>query len=601
MGKLGAIAGDTTTTVIDMTPGAVPGSMVNGPEDLIDWDAIDWQAEEEKVRRLRQRIFKAVQAGDWKQARNLQRLMLRSRASTLVSVRQVSQRNAGRRTPGVDGQVALTSPDRAGLAMYLHRHGQPRTVLPVRRVHIPKKGGKLRPLGIPSIADRAQQNRVRNALEPEWEARLDARQYGFRPGRGCHDAISVIHAITSGKNAKRGWVLDADLESAFNRLDHNHLLGLLGTFPAKEQIRAWLKAGVVDHNRYAPTDEGTPQGGVISPLLFNIALQGIEEAAGTRYYKNGKLVPGTPAVIVYADDLVALCHSRRQAETVQERLATWLAPKGLRFNEQKTRIGPITAGFDFLSFSIRRYQTKDGGKVLTRPSKEALIKIRRRIKAELRALRGQPAVAVTDRLNPVIRGQAAYYRTGASKRTFNALDHYMWRPLYAWALRQHRRKNRRWVKNRYFGRYNTARNDTWVFGDRKTGAYLHKYSWTPIVRHAPVAGRASPDDPALAQYWASRRQRQRRQAPPLAPSAERAMRAQRGRCPLCGELLLHADQPPDSPSQWETWFRATRTAITRQVITVQTADGQTGDHHPRLMHTDCHRRHPDAAAARTEP
>src|SRR5712692_6535206 len=220
MGKLGAMAGDTTTTVIDMTPGAVPGSMVNGPEDLIDWDAIDWRAEEKRVRRLRQRIFKAVQAGDWKQARNLQRLMLRSRANTLVSVRQVSQRNAGRRTPGVDGQVALTSPGRAGLALYLHRCGQPRTVLPVRRVHIPKKGGKLRPLGIPSIADRAQQNRVRNALEPEWEARLDAHQYGFRPGRGCHDAIQVIHSITSGRNAKRGWVLDADLKSALDACSH---------------------------------------------------------------------------------------------------------------------------------------------------------------------------------------------------------------------------------------------------------------------------------------------------------------------------------------------------------------------------------------------
>jgi len=428
---------------------------------------------------------------------------------------------------------------------------------------------------------------VRNALEPEWEARLDAHQYGFRPGRGCHDAISVIHTITSGKHARRGWVLDADLESAFDRIDHNHLLSLVGSFPAREQIRAWLKAGVVDHNRYAPTSEGTPQGGVISPLLLNIALQGIEEAAGTRYRKNGKLASGTPAVIVYADDLVALCHSREQAETVQERLATWLAPKGLRFNEQKTRIGPITAGFDFLSFNIRRYQTKNGGKVLTRPSKEALIKIRRRIKAELRALRGQPAVAVIDRLNPVIRGQAAYYRTGASKRTFNALDHYMWRPLYAWALRQHRRKNRRWVKNRYFGRYNKARDDTWVFGDRKTGAYLHKYSWTPIVRHVPVAGRASPDDPALAQYWAERRRRQRRKAPPLAPSAERAIRAQHGRCPLCGEPLLYADQPPDSPGQWETWFRVIRTAITRQAVTVRTADGRTGDQ-PRLMHTGCY-------------
>jgi len=303
-------------------------------------------------------------------------------------------------------------------------------------VYIPKKGGK-RPLGIPAIADRAQQQRVRNALEPEWEARLDPKQYGFRPGRGCHDAIEMIHRALAVKNAKRDWVLDADLTSAFDRIDHNFLLERIGTFPAREQIRAWLKAGVVDQGRYSPTVEGTPQGGVISPLLLNIALQGMEEAAGVKYDSRGHVKLGCPTVITYADDFVALCHSREQAETVQAQLGAWLKDRGLSLNREKTRIGRIDDGFNFLSFTIRRYHVQKGTKVLTKPSRDALTKIRRRNAAELRALRGANPLEVINTMNPIIRGQANYFRPGASKKAYQALDNHLWQHLYKWARRRH--------------------------------------------------------------------------------------------------------------------------------------------------------------------
>lgn len=514
--------------------------------------------------------------------------MLRSFSNTLVSVARVTEDNAGRVTAGVDGEVALTGVDRAALVHRVHQ-GRSWQALPVRRVYIPKVGtsSRLRPLGIPVVFDRVLQARVKNALEPEWEARFEPRSYGFRPGRGCHDAIESIFTTLCG-NAKRLWILDADLSAAFDRIDHNRLCAALGSFPGRSLIRQWLKAGVIDRGVYTPTREGTPQGGVVSPVLMNVALHGMEEAVGVRYRATGvhagNVKAETPTLVRYADDFIVACHSQRQAEQVKAQLAEWLAPRGLALNDDKTRIVHASEGFDFLGFNIRRYK---GGKLLIKPSKTALRRIRQRLRQEFRAMRGAPPGALIQKVNQIIWGWSAYYRTVVSSKAFSALDRYVCGLALKWAKHRHPNKPMSWVTARYFGQFHPDRKDNWVFGDRDSGAYMRKFSWTGIVRHQIVTSGASPDDPTLSEYWATRR---RRSKPPLADHSSYLLKRQKGRCPACGDLLLHADREPDSPQEWEQWRRTTRKAIAKQVITDTGKRGTPDWNTSQLVHTNCHRR-----------
>ena len=289
------------------------------------------------------------------------------------------------------------------------------------------------------------------------------------------------------------------------------------------------------------------------------------------------------------------CHSRQQAEQVQARLTGWLEPRGLAFSEAKTRIVPLSEGFDFLGFNLRRYPN---GKLLIKPGVMAIKRFRDRLAKEFRALRGANVAAVLAKIVPITRGWAAYYRTVVSSRVFRALDNYLWKLTYKWACWSHSSKPKGWIVGRYFRKFEKFRNDRWVFGDKDTGAYLPRLAWTDIVRHTLVKGGASPDDPTLAGYWAQRRQKVK---PPLDSYTVRLLSRQDGRCSLCGENLLTPDQIPQSPQGWEHWFlRVTKKAITADYLVHHDTPSAARSNRTHLVHATCHRtKHPSRLTGNT--
>jgi RNA-directed DNA polymerase len=505
----------------------------DGQASPTDWHQINWREAEGKVRNLRRRIFRAAERQDCKQVKNLSRLTLRSYSNHLVSTRRVTQVNKGKDTPGIDGEIANTPEKRSKLADALRGY-QPWKAAPVKRVYIPKANGKQRPLGIPTLRDRVLQAVVKNALEPRFEAEFEAKSYGFRPGRSCQDAVEeVFNALNNSAPGSNGWILDADIKGAFDHICHDFVQNRMGPMPGRELVKQWLKAGYVEWGTLHQTTEGTPQGGVISPLLANIALDGMQSLLGKGY-----------RLVRYADDFVVMAKTRQEIEQAIPKITSWLEERGLELNWDKTGIVHRTQGFHFLGFDVRMY----GKKLLVKPQKEKVKAFLSKVKAWLDGHKMAKTEEVITHLNPVLRGWALYYRYVVSKETFQQVDYRVWRMVWHWARRRHPNKSKRWVFDRYFqkGRpYGAAfYADTEDSRGRRRRLYLVQISTIPILRHVKVKGAASPDDPALDQYWERRRTKLGRHR--FAPGSKlyRIAEGQRWKCPGCGQALFN-EEPID--------------------------------------------------------
>jgi RNA-directed DNA polymerase len=502
----------------------------DGRTSPTDWSQINWRKAEGKVRNLRRRIFRAAQQRDWKRVKNLSKLMLRSYSNSLVSTRRVTQINPGRNTPGIDGEVADTSKKRGRLVDTLRTY-QPWKATPVRRVYIPKANGKQRPLGIPTIRDRVLQAVVKNALEPQFEAKFEANSYGFRPGRSCQDATDLVfNALNEGTAGRNQWILDADIKGAFDHISHTYILNQMGPMPGRELVKQWLKAGYVEWGTLHQTTEGTPQGGLISPLLANIALDGIQALLGKGY-----------RLARYADDFVVMAKTRQEIEQAIPKITFWLRERGLELNWEKTRAVHRAEGFHFLGFEVRIY----GKKLLIKPQKEKVKTLLSRNKAWLDSHKMTKAEEVITYLNPILRGWALYYRYVVSKAIFAKVDHRMWWMLWNWARRRHPNKSKKWVFARYFqkgGHYgSTFYAHTVDRRGRKAKLYLIKTSSIPILRHVKVKGTASPDDPSLTQYWERRRAKAGRDRFAKGSKYYRIAAQQGWKCSGCGEDLFNGE------------------------------------------------------------
>ncbi len=444
------------------------------------------------------RIAKAVKDGKWGKAKILQRILVRSHAARMLAVKRVTS-NKGKRTAGVDG-ILWTTPRQKILAVdTLHRHGyRPR---PLRRIYIPKKNGKKRPLGIPTMRDRAMQALYKMALEPVAETLADPNSYGFRPYRSCADAIAQCFLCLSKDDSAR-WVLEADINACFDEISHEWLLKHIPM--DKRVLRQWLKAGYIEEDSLCPTRSGTPQGGIVSPTLANIVLDGLEAAVRKAVPRRNKV-----NVIRYADDFIITGASKELLQMkIQPAVEAFLKQRGLSLSQEKTRITRIEDGFDFLGQNLRKYR----GKLLIKPSVANVKAFKRMIGEAIRNSGFMTAGDLIRKLNPKIRGWANYHSPVVSSKIFGDVDSYIYNCLWRWMKRRHKDKSKGWLVQKYWSKGSAL----WRFSTvEKTSKgeripELVRASGIGVVRHVKVKSAVNPYDPKGFKYLKERKARIRR-------------------------------------------------------------------------------------------
>jgi RNA-directed DNA polymerase len=504
---------------------------------FITWREVNWPLVDSRVLRYQTRIFKASKENNISKVRCLQKQLLNSLDAKLVAVRRVTTLNKGKETAGVDKKIFITDSQKVKLVNKLRLDGK---ASPIRRVHIPKpapKTGK-RPLGIPTVKDRAKQALCALALEPEWEARFEENSYGFRPGRCCHDAIEAIFLSLRNKDGNPGFhkfVLDADIEKCFDQIDHNYLLQKLETLPEIEkQVKAWLEAGILEGFLEEKEEEklmknimGTPQGGIISPLLSNIALHGMENHlkewictkpsfAKTNQYNNNNKRKSI-ALIRYADDFVIIHKNKEIIAEAKEEIAQWLwnGPR-LKLNEDKTSIRNSQQGFNFLGFFIINITRGNKPRLKIYPSKESQEQLLNKVRTIIQRNRNASAYNLIQLLRPIIIGWGNYFKYCECTSTFNKMSHFIIQKLRAWVFRRDTRNGRKEIKRRYFpdGKFyqfgTTKHQDNWILNGKQVGKnseieanYLPRLSWIKSEKWIKIKDTSSPFD-GNNLYWGKR-------------------------------------------------------------------------------------------------